>query len=187
MKNRTADSEKAFNIFYLTYSKAMIRFINKIVHDLHKSEDLTHEVFIRFFKNGENCDIESVRTKNYLYTIAKNIAYDFIKRKRMEESKYKKVHFDDIKLNNNFYNDLDCSYIHGEIISTIHDTIEQFSGRKKIIAIERIFHNKKITTLSKKFDVSSYHIKKIEDEAYSEIRLKLMQLCHGLDYDPDSD
>jgi RNA polymerase sigma factor (sigma-70 family) len=187
MADREVNTEKEFNKFYLKYSKAIIRYIYKIVHDLDKSEDLTHDTFIRFFNNVDDYDTESIRTKNYLYTIARNLSFDFIKRARMEESRYMTVHFDEVHLTKNFYTALDSSFIHGEIISTIHDTIDKFSGRKKSIAVERIFHNKNLSALSKQFDISSYHIKRIEEEAYSEIRLKLIQVCPGLEFDPDTE
>ncbi len=187
MIDRDVSSEKEFNKFYLKYSKAIIRFIYKIVNDLEKSEDLMHDTFIRFFNNVDDYDSESVRTRNYLYTIARNISSDFIKRVRMEESKYMEVHFEEAFLTKNFYNDLESSMIHGKIISTIHDTINKFPDEKKSIVVEKFFHNKSITVISKNLDISSYHIRKIEEEAFIEIRHKLFEIYPDFEFDPDTD
>ena len=180
-------SEKEFNKFYLKYSKAIIRYIYKIINDLEKSEDLMHDTFIRFFNNVDDYDTESVRTRNYLYTIARNISSDFMKRIYLEESKYMEAHFDEVFLTNSFYSDLESSMIHGEVISTIHDTIDKFPVDKKSIVVEKYFHNKSVTVLSKKLDISSYHIRKIEEEAFSEIRLKLFEIYPDFEFDPDTD
>ncbi len=187
MIDRDVNSEKEFNKFYLKYSKAIIRFIYKIVNDLEKSEDLMHDTFIRFFNNVDDYNSESVRTRNYLYTIARNISSDFMKRVFMEESKYMEVHFDEVYLTKSFYSGLDSSMIQGEIISTIHDTIDKFSGDKKSIVVEKFFHNKSVTVLSRKLDISSYHIRKIEEEAFSDIRLKLFEIYPDFEFDPDMD
>jgi RNA polymerase sigma-70 factor (ECF subfamily) len=187
MSDREVISEKDFNRFYLKFSKAIIRYIYRIVRDADKSEDLAQETFIRFFNNVDDYDTESSRTKNYLYTIAKNISIDFLKKIQLEENKYRAVHFEEIHLSKSFYNELDSSAIDGKVISTIHDTIENFSGRKKSIAVDRIFHNKKLTLLSRKFNTTTYQIKKIEEEAYNDIKAGILQLYPDFEFDPDAD
>lgn len=187
MKDMEVVSEKEFNRFYLKFSKAIIRYIYKFIRDMDKSEDLAHDTFIRFFNNVENFDTESSRTKNYLYTIARNISIDFIKKNQMEENKYRAVHFEEAHLTKSFYDELDSSDINGKVISTIHDTIENFKGEKKSITVERLFHNKKLSFLSRKFNTTTYRIKKIEEEAFDEIRLRILQIYPDFEFDPDSD
>ncbi len=65
------------------YSDAIFRFCVVKVSDVERAEDMTQEVFMRFFKSlQEGKDITNTRA--FLYTIASNLAKDWYKRKKSE-------------------------------------------------------------------------------------------------------
>ncbi len=65
------------------YSDAIFRFCVVKVSDVERAEDMTQEVFTRFWNSlREGKDITNARA--FLYTIANNLAKDWYKRKKSE-------------------------------------------------------------------------------------------------------
>ena len=80
---RNAD-ESAFDDFVSKYYTAVLRYCRYHSADAKEAEDITQEVFLRFFKtlSGRGC-MEA--TVNYLYAIARNLCIDFSKQRRAEK------------------------------------------------------------------------------------------------------
>ncbi len=77
------DLESVFMEAFDAYSNAIFRFCVVKVSDVERAEDMTQEVFMRFFKSlKEGKDISNTRA--FLYTIASNLAKDWYKRKKSE-------------------------------------------------------------------------------------------------------
>ncbi|MEY2665195.1 MAG: hypothetical protein RLZZ480_300 [Candidatus Parcubacteria bacterium] len=75
--------EKMFMEAFDAYSDAIFRFCVVKVSDVERAEDMTQEVFTRFWKSlREGKDITNTRA--FLYTIANNLAKDWYKRKKSE-------------------------------------------------------------------------------------------------------
>lgn len=69
---------KVFNECYMKYAKLVYFVISQYIHNNHDIEDLTNEVFISFFNNITNLNLNK-NIKGYLTTSAKNAALNFIK------------------------------------------------------------------------------------------------------------
>ena len=79
---RNAD-ESAFDDFVSKYYPAVLRYCRYHSADAKEAEDITQEVFLRFFKTlSERGCMEA--TVNYLYAIARNLCIDFSKQRRAE-------------------------------------------------------------------------------------------------------
>ncbi len=77
------DLEIEFMEAFDSYSDAIFRFCVVKVSDTERAEDMTQEVFMRFWKSlQEGKDITNPRA--FLYTIASNLAKDWYKRKKSE-------------------------------------------------------------------------------------------------------
>lgn len=77
------DLESVFMEAFDAYSNAIFRFCVVKVSDIERAEDMTQEVFTRFWKSlREEKDITNTRA--FLYTIASNLAKDWYKRKKSE-------------------------------------------------------------------------------------------------------
>jgi RNA polymerase sigma-70 factor, ECF subfamily len=77
------DLENVFMEAFDAYSNAIFRFCVVKVSDTQRAEDMTQEVFMRYFKSlKEGKDISNPRA--FLYTIASNLAKDWYKRKKSE-------------------------------------------------------------------------------------------------------
>lgn len=81
--NNKCEIDMAFNFIYDKYCRLIFLCILTMVKDKRDAEELTNDVFIKVFNNRHRlCEEKNI--KYYLVTIAKNIAIDFLKRKRIE-------------------------------------------------------------------------------------------------------
>jgi RNA polymerase sigma-70 factor (ECF subfamily) len=77
------DLEKVFMEAFDAYSDAIFRFCVVKVTDVERAEDMTQEVFTRFWTHVRD-EKEITNTRAFLYTIANNLAKDWYKKKKSE-------------------------------------------------------------------------------------------------------
>lgn len=73
--------EDAMELFVRKYYDEIFRYCTCHCQDTQYGEDLTQEVFIRFFARLSSYEYRG-KTKNYLYTIAGNLCRDFYRKRR---------------------------------------------------------------------------------------------------------
>jgi RNA polymerase sigma-70 factor (ECF subfamily) len=81
VKNFLAGDEMAFEDLLKRYLKPIYNFIFRFVYDRDAVEDLTQETFLKVWKNIKRFDPEK-RFKTWIFTIAKNTAFDYLKKKK---------------------------------------------------------------------------------------------------------
>lgn len=81
IENYLSGDEKAFEMLIRRYLRPIFSFSYKFVHDQPVAEDITQEVFVKVWKNIKKFDTEK-SFKSWIFTIAKNTALDFIKKKK---------------------------------------------------------------------------------------------------------
>lgn len=72
---------KAFEEVFSFYEKAIYGYIFSMVGHKENAEDLAQEVFLKLYKNAAKIDAEN-NFKNWLYKIATNTVYDWLRKKR---------------------------------------------------------------------------------------------------------
>lgn len=75
--------EKAFEKIYLNYYKKTLYFITGLVKSENDAKELTQEVFIKLWSNRNSID-PARPVRSYMYTIARNAAFNFLKHKLVE-------------------------------------------------------------------------------------------------------
>lgn len=75
--------EKAFEKIYLNYYKRTLYFITGLVKSENDAKELTQEVFIKLWTNRHSIDPEK-SIHSYMYAIARNEAFNFLKHKLVE-------------------------------------------------------------------------------------------------------
>lgn len=75
--------EKEFMATFDTYSDAIFRFCLVKVSNKELAEDMTQEVFTRYWQSLRNGK-EMTNVRSFLYTIANNMAKDWYKRKKAD-------------------------------------------------------------------------------------------------------
>ena len=76
-----AGDDKAYEKLLKKYLKSVYNFLRAFVRDSDTLDDLTQETFIKAWKNLKSFDTKK-NFKTWLFTIAKNTAYDFFKKKK---------------------------------------------------------------------------------------------------------
>ncbi len=150
-----------FILCYEKYYKQVMRYIMKYIHNYHDTEELAQDVFMRVYEKGKDLDPESGRVKKFIFTIARNKAFDFIKKNKREIEKLKEAHFDEIVMDDRFFRDIEDSYIEGELVSTLQETLYSFTERERKVYLESVYNCKKQVNVSREMNISPYRMKKI--------------------------
>lgn len=74
--------EKALKEFFLIMQPDIFHFLYRFTSDKFTADDLTQEAFVKFYISLDKLDPEQ-SCKAYLYKIAKNLAVDFLRRKKV--------------------------------------------------------------------------------------------------------
>jgi len=72
---------EAFDNLLNIYLKPIYNFIFRLTRDMSSTEDLTQEVFIKVWKNLSRFN-QNKSFKVWIFSIARNTAYDFLKKKK---------------------------------------------------------------------------------------------------------
>ncbi len=170
LQSSDAVYDELFSTSYRRYSPAVIRFLRRIVYDLHISEELCQEVFLRVYEKRIDLDPESPQTLNFFFTAAKNAAIDFLRRKRCEEEKLRSIQVEEAVLDRQFYEDIENMCLRGEVLSTLSDVISAFPENRRAMVEARCIDGRPAASLARESGVSAYHVRKIEREAHRKIR-----------------
>lgn len=76
-----SENMKFFEKMVFQYEKAIFSHILSLVRQKETAEDLTQEVFIKFYKNLAKIDPDK-SFKSWLYRVATNTVYDYWRRRR---------------------------------------------------------------------------------------------------------
>lgn len=83
-----------FNEIYKKHYRLVYNAIKKIVKNDMDAEELTNEAMIRVHKNLSTYKEDVSRLTTWIFNIAKNVAIDFIRKKRLNTVALDDVHFD---------------------------------------------------------------------------------------------
>lgn len=73
--------DKSFEDMVVEYTPLLFNFLGKIA-GRENASDLTQETFIKIWKNLRKFDPKKASLKTWIYTIARNTAMDFLKKKK---------------------------------------------------------------------------------------------------------
>jgi RNA polymerase sigma-70 factor, ECF subfamily len=79
--NFLAGDDSAFDELLKRYLKPIYNFLYRFSGDTESLDDLTQDTFIKVWKNLKRFDQEK-KFKSWIFTIAKNTAYDYLKKKK---------------------------------------------------------------------------------------------------------
>jgi RNA polymerase sigma-70 factor (ECF subfamily) len=131
--------EDAFDTFVRKYYDDILTYCGYHCSDLVFAEDLTQETFVRFFKNLSNYR-HIGKTKNFLYTVARNLCKNANKKKvdiPLEEDRLKE-HVDDK------YDEKEDLLLELEV----KDALEKLSDEFREVVILYYFQDLKLTEIA---------------------------------------
>ena len=121
--------ENSFNILVKQNLTMILNFVYRFCYDTDLAEDITQEVFIKIWKNIKKFD-ETKNFKSWMFTIAKNTAIDFIRKKRI-------IPFSSFNNDNDDY----INNIQDEKLNLLNEIIKK-DNRSKLSKIIKNLNNK---------------------------------------------
>lgn len=155
-----AGDDSAFSELVKKYLKPVYNFLYHFVRDREALDDITQETFIKVWKNIEKFD-KSRNFKVWIFSIAKNTAYDFLKKKKTISFST----FTDDEGNNRLDNISEDSVLPDEILIRADNAKILEEKLKEIPDIYRI-----ILIMHYKEDFSLREIAKILGKPYNTIK-----------------
>lgn len=91
----TPEDKGKFEKIYDTYEQTMFYVANRILKDIHLSEDAVHQAFLRIIDNLDKIEeINCHKTKGFIVIITENIAIDLYRKRKREAC----ISFDEIEI-----------------------------------------------------------------------------------------
>ena len=172
MSNKYESFDEIFIEIYDKNYAYLVKYLLLFVNDFGIAEDLAHDIFLRLYRS-KNIKINNPQFRNYIKKAARNIVIDYLKRSSRYEAKSRKMIPVLKKFDETTYSSLESSVIEGEVISTVRDVLDEFPERNRKIFISRMLDQKTRKQVSEEEKISSYIIKKIEDEIMHILKKKL--------------
>lgn len=179
MENHDINFNRVFTQCYATFAGQLESYLLRIVRDKDTAQELVHDVFLRIYERRIALDVEMETTRFYLYKIAKNMAFDLLRKKMRQDACFDDIVLQEVCLNDQFYRDVESVYIEGEVISTLRDTIRELPERSREVITLRGIEEMNLAEVVRETSLSKYHVARIEKEAMSALRAKLEKLIGG--------
>ena len=111
------------------YADGLILYINSFVHDVHTAEDLTEDVFAKLIAKKPAYSGRS-SFKTWLYTIARNIALDHVKHKKLKNESSIDDMYDIADKT-----DIEKRYIKSEDMALLYRLIEKLAPDYRLVLL----------------------------------------------------
>lgn len=154
---------------YYTYRQQMFQEAFSILEDKSLAEDAVSESFVRIINNLNKieCD-DSPRTRNFLLTICRNVALDFYRKRKHNNS-----HFQEPKNDISFQNTPENIVIDKESINRIMEIILNMDAiYKDTLLLNKVYHISR-GDIAKMFGISPEAVTKRLQRAKAEIKRQL--------------
>ena len=80
------NENKKLELLYEKYKFLLLKISNDILKDIHLSEDIVQQTFIKVIENIDKFDdIESSKTRNFIAIICRNLAFNTYKKMKKED------------------------------------------------------------------------------------------------------
>ena len=139
--------DEAFCYLYEKYCKLIYTCIFAIVKDSRDAEELTNDTFVKVFNNRQKL-CEQKNFKYYLVTVAKNLAIDFLKHKRIT-----------IVLDEEYIYNCIQSKKHEELVDIKNDLLEYLSQLEVEIILSHIIFGETFQEIASFYNLSIHTIK----------------------------
>ncbi|HOM26282.1 MAG TPA: RNA polymerase sigma factor [bacterium] len=128
--------KKSFEEYYIMYANKIYGIAFRMVNNHSDALDIVQESFLRAYKNWNNFKGLS-KFSTYLYRIAVNLSYDFL-RKKNRIKKIENYNYENIFHNSNRKNFDDCIRC-GDMIEEIKKEIDNLTERQKTVFILKTY------------------------------------------------
>lgn len=133
------NSAHCFEKMFKTHFPKVKFFIFSLLKSEADAEDLAQDVFVKFLTNYQTWH-NNGENEGYLYTLAKNITFDFIKHKKLEND-YRDNQIQESLTKELFIEDTLQSIYYDEVRLILELALERFPQRRRMIFQMSRFEN----------------------------------------------
>ncbi len=138
----------AFEIFYRKKFSLVFNFVKRIVKNKELSEEISQEVFIDFLEQLRDFHFQSSLT-NFLLSIARNKAIDYLKKKRIKKILFSSMpHYVVESLKTVF---LDDELEKKELAKKIKKVFKKLPNDYQLILRQKYIDGERVTAIAQKF------------------------------------
>ena len=168
--------EKYFNLLYCNNYGSVAVFLKRFFDDYALCEEIAQETFLKIYKNRVILTDSPLRQRNYLLTVARNIATDYCRRQSVETKRLMEFHYQETVVDDIFCSQLEEACIEGEIIETLYDVIGESPAEEREIYLDITLRGATLSDVSNKRNVSLYRMKSIQRKIDYSVRERLKPL-----------
>ena len=170
LKDSLARPER-FGIIYEKYHDKIFSHIYKLTQDIHITEDLTEETFLKVIENRRRIIKADAPFENYIYRIATNVTLNFFRRSKVKTKTYDKLRSKE-KVKNSLQ---DSSGSEEEL----KDAIQKLPEQERVCIIMYYAENKKLSEIAFILGQSVPVISRILKKAKKDLREILRKNSDG--------
>lgn len=156
----------SLEILYDRYESLLYNFIYKITQDKQSSEEVLQDVFMKIWNQKARFDSSKGKMSTWLITISRNLAIDYIRKRKMSAYEY-----DEERDNLTADNVPESELITKEQSEQIKEYIDELDGRQQIILYLFYFKGCNHKEISQKLEIPLGTVK-------SRLRLSIQHLKH---------
>lgn len=127
-KGFLAGDESCFNRIVIRYRNGMTDFVNQFVGDYHYSEEISEDVFVLLYVKKPRYSL-SAGFKTWLYSIAKNQAINFVKKRNKHQTVQLSANYSSPESSDRILNEM---YLDERKIA-LHKALDKLSDEYKLI------------------------------------------------------
>ena len=167
---------KIISICYVRYYHYAVGYLRKYIHDDEICKEIVQESFLKILSKPITLDPDCIRTRNYIVSIAKNIAIDYLRRNRVEKARLKDKYYSETPyICNSEAQPPECSIFEAEINRIVKSSMQKFHVRQQHVFKEIILNGKGVAQVSSQESISRYMVKKYCDEVVSKLKEDLAE------------
>lgn len=169
-------STKEFRKCFINYYPKVKHFVMLIIKSEDDAEDIVQEVFIKIWEQS-NIWTKPDSLDNYLFRVAKNITFSFLRRKRIERI-YKESLINNNLLFNELLqeNDLSDKLYYKDLLLLLKLRIEQFPEQRKKVFIMSRLKGMKNSEIANILGISILTVKKHIHHALIDLKNNLFEI-----------
>jgi len=162
---------------YVKYYDCVVHHLSSIIYDVEVCKEIAQECFLRIFSKSIVLDPDSPNTRNFIISVARNIAIDYVRKKRMENARLKEKYYLEFSPNINRKSNqpIEKTVLGTEINKIVKSSVRQFNALKRYIFKEIVIRGKGVAYVSNKSSISRYRVKKYCDEVVDKLKEDLAE------------
>lgn len=147
-----------------TFRKELVLFVNCYIRNIEQSEDIVSDAFVKVILKKPRLKNENY-FKTYIYKVAKNLAFDFIKRNKQT-----------VKFCENYNSPLDDELIENEEKELLCKAISNLNKEYRLIIYLKYFREFSIKDISKIVNRNRKYVYNILNRAKNQLKIHLKEV-----------